>query len=86
MGSTSRSAAARPQASIVSSSYRELQLDAARRVGLGAQEAERLFPELVTEDARGYKAVRYHMLPLMLIQALKEQQEVIQQQQKDIGS
>jgi hypothetical protein len=35
-------------------------------------------PELVTEDSRnGYKAVRYNMLPLMTLQAMKEQQDQI---------
>lgn len=49
----------------------------------GAREAQKLIPELVTDDSRGYKAVRYNMLPLMLLQALKEQQEIVRRQQAE---
>jgi hypothetical protein len=43
----------------------------------GALEAEKVLPELVTEDSRnGYKAVRYNLLPLMTLQAMKEQQQI----------
>ena len=41
-------------------------------------------PELVTEDAKGFKAVRYNKLPLMMLQAIKEQQAQIQEQQTEI--
>lgn len=59
--------------------YPELQLGSARSFGLIAQEAEKLLQELVTEESRGYKAVRYNMLPLMLLQAMKEQQEQVKE-------
>jgi hypothetical protein len=35
-----------------------------------AQEAEPLLPELVGEEARGYKTVRYNLLPPILLQGL----------------
>ncbi len=40
--------------------------------GLVAQEVERVLPELVGEDAQGYKTVDYSKLPLMMLQAIKE--------------
>lgn len=40
--------------------------------GLIAQEVERVLPELVGQDERGYKTVNYSELPLTLLQALKE--------------
>lgn len=57
----------------------ELQLGSGQSFGLIAQEVEKLLPEMVTENSKGYKAVRYHMLPLVLVQAIKEQQSIIQE-------
>jgi hypothetical protein len=54
--------------------------------GLIAQAAEKVMPDLVTEDEEGYLAVRYSKLPLLLLQALKEQQEQIGQLQAEIES
>jgi len=52
--------------------YPELKLGTERSYGLVAQEVEAVFPELVTEDERGFKAVRYGQLPFLLLQALRE--------------
>ena len=54
--------------------YPDRQFGHARSFGLIAQDAEKILPELVTEDASGYKAVRYNLLPLMTLQAIKELQ------------
>jgi FtsZ-binding cell division protein ZapB len=43
-------------------------------VGVRAQEVERIYPELVSTDQDGYKAVNYAQLTPVLIEALKEQQ------------
>jgi len=40
--------------------------------GLIAQEVEQLFPDLVTTDEKGFKAVNYSKLPLLTIQAVSE--------------
>jgi hypothetical protein len=40
--------------------------------GLIAQDVERLFPELVSTDEHGFKAVNYSELPLLAIAAVKE--------------
>ncbi len=48
-----------------------------QQIGLIAQEVEKIYPELVTTDAQGYKAVNYTQLTPVLIQAVKEQQKQI---------
>lgn len=50
--------------------------------GLVAQEVEQVLPELVSEDEQGYKLVDYSKLPLLLLQAVKEQQAQIAQQRE----
>jgi len=52
--------------------YPELHLGTSRSFGLIAQEVEKVLPELVTTDERGFQAVKYSELPLMLLQALRE--------------
>ncbi|MBI2357877.1 MAG: tail fiber domain-containing protein [Deltaproteobacteria bacterium] len=63
--------------------FPDRQFGSSRSFGLIAQDAEKLLPELVTEDSSGYKAVRYNMLPLMTLQAMKEQQEQIKTLQEE---
>ena len=52
--------------------------------GLVAQQVEQIMPELVAEDEKGYKAIRYSKLPLLLLQAMKEQQDQIRRLQEEI--
>ena len=40
--------------------------------GLVAQDVEKLFPELVAEDSRGFKTVNYSELPFLLLQSVRE--------------
>lgn len=48
-----------------------------RQIGLIAQEVEKILPELVLTDDRGFKAVSYDKLVPVLIEAVKEQQRTI---------
>lgn len=48
-------------------------------IGVIAQEIEKIYPELVSSDAEGYKAVQYSHLVPVLIEAIKEQQATINQ-------
>jgi hypothetical protein len=57
---------------------------AANRLGVVAQEVEAVLPEAVTTDAAGYKSVRYDDLIPVLIEAIKEQAEIVARQQRDI--
>ena len=50
----------------------------ASQVGVLAQEIEKIYPELVSTDKDGYKAVNYAQLTPVLIEALKEQQAQIE--------
>ena len=59
-------------------------LDESVQIGVIAQEVEKVFPELVTENAEGYKGVAYGKLSAVLIEAIKEQQAMIDQQQRNI--
>ncbi|UOR06437.1 tail fiber domain-containing protein [Hymenobacter aerilatus] len=46
--------------------------DAGQQVGLLAQEVEKVYPELVSTDAQGYKAVNYAQLTPVLLEAIRE--------------
>lgn len=60
--------------------------DESRQIGVLAQELEQVFPELVVTDKQGYKAVDYARLSAVLLQAVKEQQQLIEQQQQQIST
>ena len=58
-------------------------------IGLIAQEVEQVFPELVDQDANGFKAIAYSRLTAVLIEAIKEQQGQIaslQQENRELKS
>ncbi len=48
------------------------------QIGLIAQEVEVLFPELVKTDKKGDKAINYTKLTVLLLEAMKEQQKIIE--------
>lgn len=54
------------------------------QIGLIAQQIEKIAPELVATDNDGYKAVEYANMVAFLIEAIKEQQKIIDDQQKEI--
>ena len=49
-----------------------------RRVGLIAQEVEKVLPEVVDTDNEGFKSVEYAKMVPLLIEAMKEQQKQIE--------
>jgi microcystin-dependent protein len=51
--------------------------------GLIAQELEKIIPELVTTDEDGWKAIEYSHLVPVLIEAIKEQQKVIDSEKQN---
>ncbi|NLK81696.1 MAG: hypothetical protein GX277_05810, partial [Bacteroidales bacterium] len=55
------------------------------QIGLIAQEVETVFPELVITDESGYKAVEYANLVAVLIEAIKEQQTIIDAQKVQLA-
>ena len=71
--------------------YPEMNFEQNRQIGLVAQEVEKQIPELVRTDTNGYKSISYDKLTVVTIEAIKEQQEEIEQlkeklrkQQKEI--
>ncbi|MBN2706619.1 MAG: tail fiber domain-containing protein, partial [Deltaproteobacteria bacterium] len=57
-----------------------------RQFGLVAQEVEKIFPELVRTDASGFKSVAYTQVVPLLIEAVKEQQDFLEKQNRTIAS
>ena len=57
--------------------YPEWKFDDTKQIGVIAQEVEKILPELVKTDDKGYKAVNYEKLTPVLIEAIKEQQKQI---------
>jgi len=49
----------------------------AKAIGLIAQEAEKVIPEIVSQDENGYLGIKYNNLIGVLVEAIKEQQEQI---------
>ncbi|MCP9761662.1 tail fiber domain-containing protein [Lacihabitans soyangensis] len=47
------------------------------QMGFVAQDLEKLFPEMVVTDSKGYKSVDYARITPLLVEALKEQQKII---------
>ncbi|MBO7146114.1 MAG: tail fiber domain-containing protein, partial [Salinivirgaceae bacterium] len=58
--------------------------DSNRHVGVIAQELEAVLPEAVETGADGYKSVNYSNITPLLIEAIKEQQSIINNQQQQI--
>jgi len=56
-----------------------------RQIGLIAQDVEKVLPELVYTDSKGYKAIAYDKVVPVLIEAVKELQKTVDEQQKMIG-
>ena len=57
-----------------------------KQIGVIAQELEKVFPELVNTDDRGYKMVNYQGLIPVLMQAIKEQQIEINQLNQKVAN
>lgn len=55
-----------------------------KHYGVIAQEIENVFPGLVKEGPEGEKAVAYTELIPVMIEAIKEQQKIIEKQQRDL--
>lgn len=66
--------------------YKDKGFDTAPQIGLIAQEVEKIFPQLVGTDNSGFKSVEYSKMVAVLIEAIKEQQQIITSQKAEIGS
>jgi hypothetical protein len=64
--------------------YKERGFTEGRHYGVIGQEVEKVLPEIVKEGLNGEKSVSYTELIPVLIEAVKEQQKVIEGQQKEM--
>ncbi|MBE0673732.1 MAG: tail fiber domain-containing protein [Bacteroidales bacterium] len=66
-----------------SDEFPDRSLPLTRQVGLISQEVEVVLPGLVTEDEEGYKGIAYGRVSALLVEAIKEQQMLIEVQQAE---
>ena len=66
--------------------FADMNFPAGKHVGLIAQEVEEVIPEVVNTAADGYKSVAYANLVAVLIEAVKEQQRIIDEQNSKIAA
>ncbi len=64
-----------------SEEFPEKQFGSRSQIGFIGQEVEVLCPEVVFTDSKGYKSLDYSRLTPILVEAIKEQQHLIEQQQ-----
>ena len=62
------------------SNHTALKSNKSKQIGFIAQDLEKVFPEIVKEDANGIKAVNYIKIIPVIVEAIKEQQTQIEQQ------
>lgn len=55
-----------------------------KQLGLIAQEVEKVYPELISTDNEGYKSMDYMSFSAVLLEAIKEQQLIIENQKGEI--
>ena len=65
--------------------FPEQHLNDGPQIGFIAQEVEPVLPEVVTTDPQGFKAVDYSMMTPLLVEAIKQQQAVIESQQTSVA-
>ncbi len=65
--------------------YKDMDFASGQHIGLIAQEVEKVVPEVVSTSKNGYKSVEYANLVALLIEAVKGQQEEIEQLKVEIG-
>lgn len=66
--------------------WKDPKQDQARRIGVIAQEVEKVLPEVVKEGPDGTKAVAYTEIIPVLIEAIKEQQRQIEVLKMEIST
>lgn len=65
--------------------FKDNNFSKSRQIGFIAQELEEIFPEMVFTDEKGYKSVDYAKLTPVLVEAMKEQQKMIEELRKANG-
>jgi hypothetical protein len=65
--------------------FPEIEVTDKRQLGFSAQEIEKYFPDLVETDSKGYKSVDYGRLTPVLLEAVKELQQQIDELKEEMG-
>lgn len=66
------------------SEFPSLNFSKDRQIGLIAQEVEKLYPELVKINNKGYKSLDYMSLTAVLLEGIKEQQNQLDEKEQQI--
>jgi hypothetical protein len=66
--------------------FPEKNFESGLQLGLIAQEVEKVVPEVVDTDDKGFKSVEYSKLVALLLEAIKDQQKQITKQEADIAA
>jgi hypothetical protein len=64
--------------------FKEMNFAEGRHIGQIAQDVEKVIPEVVSTDAKGYKSIEYANLVAYLIEAIKEQNSIIETQKQTL--
>ena len=64
--------------------WKDANRDTSEQIGFIAQEVEKEFPQLVKTDDKGIKSVAYANMTPVLLQAIKEQQQQIDELKKEV--
>jgi hypothetical protein len=64
--------------------WKEQDRDQDQQIGLLAQEVQKVYPQLVKQTSEGYLSINYNGMIPVLLEALKEQCEILKEQQKQI--
>jgi hypothetical protein len=65
--------------------FKEKNFPDGEQIGLIAQELKAVFPQLVLEDSKGFLSVNYQGMVPVLLEAIKEQQSRMNEQERQIG-
>ena len=66
--------------------FPEKQFTNTKQIGFIAQDIEKIYPEMVITDDKGFKSVDYSRLTPVLVEAIKEQQKEIGNWQLTVGN
>jgi hypothetical protein len=64
--------------------FPDMGFDTGTHIGLIAQDVEKVFPELVKNDDKGFKSVNYNVMIPVLLEAIREQQNQIDDLKKEV--
>ena len=64
--------------------FPQMKFDHGTQLGFVAQEIKKVLPEVVSQDAQGYYSIAYSKVIPVLVEAIKDQENIMEQQQAAI--